>query len=87
MSSGDGHRRVGLPRPASVRSSAAHVRALVGEQRLAERRVDRVAPERRLVRRDQPPLAREQVLRSVDVGAVRHHSAPVTNGPWAAGSP
>ena len=61
--------------------------ALVGEQQLAQRRVDRVAPQRRLVRRHQALLAREQVLEQVDVRAVRHQSAPVTNGPCAAGSP
>ena len=61
--------------------------ALVGAQQLAERRVDRVAPQRRLVGREQPLLAGEQVLEQLGVRAPGHQSAPVTNGPSAAGSP
>ena len=63
------------------------MRALVVAELLAEGRADGTAPERRLVRREQFVLAREQALECLGIAPPGHQSDPVTKGPSAGGRP
>ena len=88
VSSGEGTlaRRVAAARPASARARArARARGRAASRR-ATRRSRRAAARPRTPRRRRRSRASRSIS-SVDIRALRHHSAPVTNGPWAAGSP